>query len=203
MARQIQYILIYVVLFFGIDPAFAQTKISPELKAFNKHLAKTSITFTFPAGFKEVKPGYTDDYGFDYGIASEEGESEIWFKIRSQKDNLAEYLKKGDKRIINPDSLYQDIGLSQANAFKNKSDERPLFIRSIPPITLNRYNADLGKTYLISLPDEQETKHYKFAMLVILQKNKVGTVMAVCFANELGPGFFKNLNKASSCLKFN
>ncbi len=202
MIRRIKYTFICAVLLSCIAPVFAQT-ISPELRAFNKRLIKSDVSFTFPAGFKEVKPGNTGDYRFDYGIASADNDCEIWLKVRSQKDNVAEYLRKGNKRVTNPDSLYQDMGFELAKAFKSNTDDRPLYKRSIPPFTLNRYNANLGKTYLINLADEPETKHYKFAMLVVLQKNKVGTVMAVCFANDLGPRFFSNLNRASSCLKFN
>lgn len=201
MIKQIKHILNTVALILCIVPAFAQTKLSSDNRVFNRHLAKANITFTFPPGFKEVKLG--DNHAFDYAISSTDDDCEIWFKVRSQRENMAEYLRKSDRKITNPDSVYQDIALAQANTFKSKTDDRPLFIRNIPPYTLTRYNADIGKTYLINLPDDPETKHHKFAMLVVLQKNKVGTIMAVCFANELGPGFFKTLNEASSCLKFN
>ena len=59
-----------------------------------------------------------------------------------------------------------------------------------------------GKTYLLNLLDMPETKHYKYALLITLQKGHVGTIIAVCFANEKGAEFFKNINKASKCLKF-
>ena len=203
MTKQIKHIITYLALLFCIVPAFAQVKqpLSPELKSFNKELNKAGITFTFPAGFKEIKPVSTDDYSFDYAIIAPEEDCEIWFQVKSQKENWAGYLKaKNDKHITNPDSLYLENGLAQANAFKS---EHPPLARSIPQAILSRYNADLGKTFLVSLPDAQVTRHYKYAMVVVLQKNHTGSVLAVCFANELGPGFFRNLNKASSCLKFN
>lgn len=190
---------------FCIATAFAQVKqpatFTRDLKNFDKKLSKANIAFIFPTGFKEVKTVTTADYSFDYGIAAPEEDCEIWFKVQTQKDSWINYIKgKNDNHIINPDSLYQEIGLTQAKAFKG--DNAPLD-RSIPPMWLTRYNADLGKTYLVNLPDSPQTKHYKYAMVVVLQKNKVGNVLAVCFANELGPGFFRNLNKASTCLKFN
>jgi hypothetical protein len=192
-----------MALLLCLAPAFAQVKqpaqLTRELKSFDKKLKKAKMTFIFPTGFKEVKAA--DIYNFDYGITAPEGDCEIWFKVQSQKDNWTNYLKgKNDNNIVHPDSLYHEIGLAQAKAFK--SDKVPI-TRLIPSSTLTRYNADLGKTFLVNLPDAPQTKHYKYAMVVVMQKNKTGVAMAVCFANELGPGFFKNLNKANSCLKFN
>lgn len=204
LIKQLRYILVYIALILCITPVFAQVKQQPltrELKNFSKILTKANVSFIFPAGFKEIKAPNTPEHDFDYGIASNEDDCEIWFQVRTQKENWDNYLKRNDRHILNPDSLYREIGQLQANTFKS---DKPAMARSIPPYTTKRYNADLGYTYLISaLPDAQITKHYKVAMVVVLQKNKAGTVLAVCFANELGPGFFSNLNKASSCLKFN
>jgi hypothetical protein len=201
--KKLKYIGFCVALLLGIVPAFTQVKqpaiLTHDLKSFDKKLKKAKMTFIFPTGFKEVKA--TDIYNFDYGIIAPEGDCEIWFKVQSQKDSWTSYLKgKNDNRIVHPDSVYKEIGLSQAKAFKGDKDP---IERIIPANLLTRYGADLGKTYLVNLPDAAATKHYKFAMVVVMQKNKTGIAMAVCFANELGPGFFKNLNKASSCLKFN
>ncbi len=206
MIKQLKHIGFCLALLFCIAPVFAQVKQQPAtaskfLKSFDKKLDKTNMTFVFPAGFKEAKQEDTDRFDFDYGIITPENDCEIWFKVQSQKESWTTYLKgKNDNRIVHPDSVYKEIGLSHAKAFK--SDKDPIE-RVIPPSLLTRYNADLGKTYLINLPDAAATKHYKFAMVVVMQKNKTGLALAVCFANELGPGFFKNLNKASSCLKFN
>lgn len=188
-----------------MSPVLAQVKqseaLTRNLKNFDKKLSKAKMTFVFPTGFKEVKVVDTHVYSFDYGVVTPEGDCEIWFKVQSQKDSWTNYLKgKNDNHVVHPDSLYNEIGLAQAKAFKG---EREPLERSIPASTLTRYNADLGKTYLVNLPDAPQTKHYKYAMVVVMQKNKTGVALAVCFANELGPGFFKNLNKASSCLKFN
>ncbi len=201
--KQLKHIGFCMALLLYIAPAFAQVKqpavLTKDLKSFDKKLTKAKMTFIYPTDFKEVKAA--DILNFDYGIIAPEGDCEIWFKVQSQKDSWTSYLKaKNDNRIVHSDSVYNEIGLSQAKAFK--SDKAPLE-RIIPPSLLTRYNADLGKTYLVNLPDAAATKHYKYAMVVVMQKNKTGVALAVCFANELGPGFFKNLNKASRCLKFN
>jgi hypothetical protein len=201
--KQLKHIAFCVALLFGIAPAFAQVKqpavLTRDLKSFDKKLTKAKMAFIYPTDFKEVKAA--DILNFDYGIIAPEGDCEIWFKVQSQKDSWTNYLKgKNDNKVVHPDSLYNEIGMAQAKAFKG---EREPLERSIPRELLTRYNADLGKTYLVNLPDAPQTKRYKFAMVVVMQKNKTGVALAVCFANELGPGFFKNLNKASSCLKFN
>ena len=200
--KKLKYILVCAVSLFCAASVLAQVKQQPltrELRNFSAQLTKANITFTYPAGFKEIAVPNTPEHPFDYGIASNEDDCEIWFQVRTQKDNWNEYLKRGDRRITNPDSLYREIGQLQADAFKKGA-----MARVIPPFTMKRYNADLGYTFLVTnLPDAQITKRYKIAMVVVLQKNKVGTVLAVCFANELGPTFFSNLNKASSCLQFN
>jgi hypothetical protein len=46
------------------------------------------------------------------------------------------------------------------------------------------------------------TKHYKYALLITLQKAQTGTILAICFANEKGPEFFKNMGLAKNCIKF-
>ena len=206
MIKQLKYIGFCVALLFTIASAFAQVKqplqLTRELKSFDKKLNKAKMAFIFPAGFKEVKSTDTDNYNFDYGIITPESDFEVWFKVQSQKDSWNSYLKaKNDNHVVHPDSVYNEMGLAQAKAFKGDKDP---IERRIPADLLTRYyNADLGKTYLVNLPDAAATKHYKFAMVVVMQKTKTGVALAVCFANELGPGFFKNLNKASSCLKFN
>lgn len=194
-----------MALLLGIAPAFAQVKqpatLTKDLKSFDKKLSKAKMTFIYPIGFKEAKATETDIYSFDYGIVAPEGDCEIWFKVQTLKDGWNNYMKvKNDNRAVPIDSLYHEIGLVQAKAFKG--DEDPI-TRPIPLSILTRYNANLGKTFLVNLPDSPQTKHYKFAMVVVMQKSKTSIAMAVCFANELGPGFFKNLNKVNSCLKFN
>jgi hypothetical protein len=201
--KQLKHIGFCVALMLVIAPVLAQVKqpatLTKDLKSFDKRLTKANISFIFPMEFKEVKA--TDIYNFDYGIAAPEGDCEIWFKVLSQKEAWTNYIKaKNDNRVVHPDSLYNEIGAAQAKAFKSDADA---LVRVIPRMLLTRYNADLGKTYLVNLPDLAATKHYKYAMVVVMQKTKTGLALAVCFANELGPGFFKNLNKASSCLKFN
>jgi hypothetical protein len=189
--------LVCIGLMLCITPVFAQVK-TPTSPRFNKDLADANLSFTLPAGFRETKPAGNDD-SFDYAIEVPDGDFEIWFQAKSLKENRPVKLKN-DKQV-NPDSLYLEMGRAQAAAFVGENG-KPI-ARNIPPYSLAHYGADAGKTYLVNLPDAVATKHYKYAMIVVLQKNHVGTLEAVCFANELGPSFFKSLSTAQNCIKFN
>lgn len=195
--RQIKQILLGVIFLFCIIPVNAQVNRqheSGQLKAFVHKVALANVVFIFPPGFKEIRAGNDDDFSFDYAIELPDKDFEIWFEVKSQKANNEHFNLDG-----NPDSLYAAIGAGRAKAFAGEND---FFTRSIPPDVLARYNADAGKSYFINLQDMEETRHYKYALLIILQKNHTGTIMAICFTNEKGPEFFKNINKAGNCLKF-
>ncbi len=190
-----KWVLLGFGMVFFMLPAIAQVKNSAgtrQLKEFNKELTEASLTFTLPNGFKETRPIAAEGPSFDYGIEYPGADFEIWFQVKP--------IKSKNEKTTNADSLYAEMGRTEATALIG---EKNYLTRTIPQNALMRYNADAGKTYLLNLPDSPTTKHYKYAMVVALQKNHTGTLLAVCFANELGPGFFKNLNIASSCIKFN
>ena len=176
--------------------------ISKQLKDFYVLASDAGATFIFPAGFKEITVVNDEDFSFDYAMELPGHDFEIWFQVRSQKQDWINYehLKNDpNKRIGNPDSLYVSIGQAQASAF---TGDQNYLLRIIPPDILAQYNANAGKTYLLNLQDMPETKRYKYALLITLQKNHTGTIMAVCFTNNKSAEFFKNINKASNCLKF-
>lgn len=195
VSRQISGAILCLGLMLYITPAFSQLKTTSSPR-FNKDLADANLSFTLPNGFREIRPADSED--FDYAIEIPDGDFEIWFQTKSLKENKPIKLK--NDKLVNPDSLYVEMGRAQAQTFLGNSN---YLTRSIPQRSLLAYGADAGKTYLINLPDAGATKHYKYAMVVVLQKSHVGTLEAVCFANELGAGFFKNLSMAQSCIKFN
>lgn len=227
--KQLKQILLTGVLLFCISPAlFSQVRrkvikqkpvsvkhtitpktsanaaaaISAQLKNFLALAANANVNFTFPKGFREIKAPDNEDLSFDYAMEIPGKEFELWFQVKSQKENYASYQRSiGNKNTAqaNPDSLYIGMGTAQAQAFTGDNN---YLLRSIPPKYLAKYNADAGRTYLLNLLDEPVTKHYKYALLITLQKDHTGTILAVCFSNEKGPEFFKNIDKASSCIKF-
>ena len=113
--------------------------------------------------------------------------SKYGFQVKSLKENWANYNKEQNSQT-NPDSLYNRIGEATAITL---SGDKDYYIKVIPSDILARYNADLGKSYLLTLLDVAATKHYKYALLITLQKNHTGSIMVVCFTNEKGPEFFR------------
>jgi len=169
--------------------------VSHEFKEFNELINKAGIVFTMPEGFKEIKPLNTDETSFDYGITIPGVEFEIWFDIRPYKQSQIEAYRTS----TNPDSVYINWGKAQAAAF---SADNNFYTRTIRAENLADYNADWGRTYFMALNDSPYTRHYKYALLITLQKDHTGTIIAECLTNERGPDFFQNINKARNCIKF-
>ncbi|MDF2431812.1 MAG: hypothetical protein JWP44_1443 [Mucilaginibacter sp.] len=211
--KQFKQILITVLLMLFIVPAIAQPKhtrqlktkpvvVSRQLADFNRLVAQANISFTFPAGFKEINAPNNEDFSFDYAMELPGKEFEIWFHIKPEKEDWASYvygLNNPNAQLANPDSLYKDMGAAQAIAFTGEKNSP---VRVLPQHVLARYNADAGRSYMLTLLDLPETKHFKYALLITLHKNHTGTIIAVCFTNDKGPEFFKNMNDASNCIKF-
>jgi hypothetical protein len=173
---------------------------SDQLKDFFHFVAQANATFVYPRGFKEIKAPDDEDFSYDYALELPGRDFEIWFLVKSEKEDWFNYLRTQNNKnsMANPDSVYKELGKSTALTFTDQQAVE----KTLAPDALARYNADEGKTYLLTLLDLPQTKHYKYALLITLQKNHTGTILAVCFSNEKGPEFFKNLNRASHCLRF-
>jgi len=168
-----------------------------QFKNFEKALSSSGIAFTFPDGFKEKKAVSNRDFKFNYALELPDKDFEIWLRVNSVKENK-DLLSDNNMRI-NVDSAYSFIIKQQATTFSSDDD---WLTRAIPPYILNRYNADVGKTYLVNLKDSPITNHYRYALMIVLAKFNTGSVFAICLSNNKGPEFFKNMFEASNCLKF-
>jgi hypothetical protein len=199
LQEQFKQILLTMMLLLIIGAGYAQVKVSRQLKDFSKAIAKANVEFNLPLGFKEIRAPESEDFPFDYAIGIPSQEFEIWFQVKSQKENMANYAHNPNVTLTSPDSLYSVIGEVSAQAF---TGDRKYAVRTIPTHILTRYGADAGKSHLLTLLDNPVTKHYKYALLITLQKNHIGTIMAVCLTNLKGPEFFKNISGADGCIKF-
>lgn len=215
--RQIKQIILIALLVHCALPAMPQRRISKpafrkhyykkpsssdQLKDFTSATTDAGIYFKFPPGYREIPVLNNEDYSFDYAMEIPGREFEIWLQVSSQKEDYILYEQTRNdraKRIETPDSAYIRIGQAQASAL---CGDQQYFMRNISSDVLVRYNANEGKSYLFSLPDLPETKHYKYALVLTLQRDHVGTILAVCFTNEKNPEFFKNINRISQYLKF-
>ncbi|WDF54576.1 hypothetical protein [Mucilaginibacter sp. KACC 22063] len=166
-------------------------QVSKQSRDFNRTASDASVTFTLPEGFKETVPVNSEELTYDYAIALPDHSVEIWFAVKPYKSITRIY--------TNPDSAYISLGKEQVSAF---SADNAYFVRNLTDRILNQYNADVGKSYLLNLNDSPATKHYKYALIITLQKNKAGALMAVCLTNDKGPDFFKEIDKARNCIKF-
>jgi hypothetical protein len=211
--KQIKQILVITALMLCIITATAQVKnkaratvkptaVSSQLTEFNHLTAQANIAFSFPKGFKEIKAPDDEYFSYDYAMQLPGKDFEIWFQVKPEKEDWASYERVANNQnaqLTNPDSVYNSTATAEAIAF---TGDKNYFVRVIPADVLARYHADAGKSYLLTLLDLPATKHYKYALLITLQKNHTGNILAICFTNEKGPEFFKNLDKASNCLKF-
>jgi hypothetical protein len=193
-----------MLLCFAI-PAIAQRKpalVTSQRKDFYQLIKEANLNFTFPAGFREIKAVDNEDYSFDYAMEVPGKNFEMWLQVKSQKQNWISYEKaSGDKKteLANPDSMYIDLSKATARALSGGDN---YLVRNIPPDVLARYNADAGKSYLLNLLDLPATRHYRYALIISLQKNHTGTLMAIYFTNDKDADFYRYVYRAGHCLKF-
>lgn len=210
--KHVTQLALLIVLFVTCSPAEAQVrktkKINLKLKTsgqyavFDSILNAANVRFTPPKGFREIPALNNEDFTFDYAMDIPGQEFEVWYQVRSQKQNWASYERfKTDEqlKLANPDSIYRDIARAHAIAF---TGQRDAFARVLPPVALKRYNADAGRSYVLTLEDMPETRHYQYALLIALQKFHTGTILMVFFTNQKDPEFYKNVERAGSSLKF-
>lgn len=180
----------------------APKPISPHHRDFLRLAAEANVVFSFPSGFREIPPPNDEFFSFDYAMEAQGRQFEIWFKVRSQKNDWKNYLAmKNDPRrqLSNPDTGYLAKGRAMAKTLCNDTIS---VSRDIDQEVLKRYNASAGRSYLVDMPYRAATKHYKYALVLAIEKDRTGTILVVCFTDEKSPEFFRNVNRISHYLKF-
>jgi len=206
--RQFKQILFTAIFLLLVAPVFAQLRRNPAVMIkkpvpnqqktnFYQLIAQTNVSFLWPKGFAEVQAPDDEDFSFDFGLELPGQDFEVWYQIKPEKGDWARF--KDNPQAANPDSLYKGVGKAAAASF---CGDQKYFEINMPHSILARNNADAGKSYLLTLLDLPQTKHYKYALLITLQKDHTGTIIAVCFTNVKGPEFFKNVKRATNCLRF-
>lgn len=210
MVKHLRLMVLLCAICCVAAPVFAQTeptqpvpaKPNSQRKDFYQLLKEAELKFTFPPGFKEVPAVNDEDFSFDFDMEIPGKDFEVWLNVRSQKENWTSYQNtRYDKQrsLANPDSLYIQVSKAFAKAL---TGDDSFLEKNIPPDVLARYNADAGKSYLLNLLDNDATRHYKYALIIALQKNHTGTLVTIYFTNQKNPDFYRNVNRASRCLKF-
>jgi hypothetical protein len=118
---------------------------------------------------------------------------EVWFKIKSHKKDIL------NQREANPDTAYLELIHTAAQSL---GENENFIIRDISNDALLNFNASAGKSYVISLPDQPETKHFKYALILAIEKSNTGTILAVCFTDNTNTDFFRNVNHLSQYIRF-
>lgn len=183
----------------AVKPAEQTTR---QLADFTKEAEEAGIDFNMPEDFKEVPIAGNDTFSFDHAMALPGQDLEIWLQVRSLKQSWASYDQVKNitgKNLPNPDSTYVEAARAHASAM---SDDGRFFTRSLSPTLLEAYNADAGKTYMFTLADTPETKHYRYGLLFALQKDHTGYLLAVCLTNDKGPELFRKISKVRDCMRF-
>lgn len=178
---------------------FGQAKNgSRQLSGFKYLLSNINGSFTIPESFTEIKPANNDKLPFQYGLKFPDAECEVWFQVNSVKGDWQRFERNG-RQGINPDSAYLKVASDEAQIMGGTKD---LLSRPMPPRILQMYNADEGRSYFVTLADIPATKHYQYALLIVLHKNHYGNIVVACLTNEKGPTFFRNIDKLKYCFKF-
>jgi len=204
-SKPLLFIVFFAIIFYCSSYTFAQNKSLPansQRKDFYLLLKEADLKFTFPTGFNEIKVINNDYFSSDFALEESRHNCEVWVVVRSQKQNWVSYENAQNNKkpeLANPDSMYVDIGKAYAIGLTGSQN---YMMRNIPADVLAEYNADAGKSYLLNLRDMQVIHHYKYALIVSLQKNHTGTLLAIFFTNYKDPDFYRYVNSVSHSFKF-
>jgi hypothetical protein len=205
MVLNCRRVLLVAIFLYGALTSIAQKKrkIAPaDRKDFYHLVADANLKFTYPPGFRAIPAINDEDFSFDFALELPAQDFEMWVQVNPQKQNWNSYLhtRYNEKtKQENPDSVFVKLGKADAIAL---SGDDSYLERYMPRNVLARYNADAGRSYLLDLLDLHQTGHYKYALIIALQQNHNGTLVAICFTNQKDADFYKAVNRACRSFRF-
>lgn len=199
--RKILPLLFFLILVNLIGRAQPQPNY-PQLKAFQQTLAGLNGQFNFPRDFREIKTARDADLDIDYAIELPNENFQVWFIAKNQQQRTHPKVFEDDSKSANynPDSIYKSISTATAIALAGKNNYT---FKALPAEMLALFHADEGQSYLLNLYDTPVTVHYKYGLLICLQRNGTGSISMVFLSNDNGPDFYKNVNRACYAIRFN
>jgi hypothetical protein len=200
--RKLLPILLLLLIFANlVSHAQSQSNFT-QLKSFQQTLAALNAQFAFPKDFKEIKTVRGADLDVDYAIELPNDDFQVWFMARNQQQRTKSKVFEDNAKAPNSssDSLYKSVSTATALALAGKNNFTD---KVLPAELLALYHADEGQSYLLNLYNAPVTNHYKYGLLICLQKNGAGSISMLFLGNDNGPEFYKKVNKACYAVRFN
>jgi len=175
---------------------------SSQLKTFQQILLATNLQFTFPKDFKEIKALHQAEMDVDYAMELPDDNFKVWYIVKNlQQRNKLKVSESDPKTVLaHPDSLYRSVYLSTATTLAGKDNYTS---KNLPQEVLDLFHADRGQSCLLNLYNAPLTEHYKYGLLISLQKDGTGCIAMLFLSNDNGPDFYKKVNKAYYSVRFN
>ena len=153
-------------------------------KEFQEYIDTIGLTFTMPAGFKEIAVKENNDLWYSFAIKDKDADFEVRYTVWSLKPTCAEYEKcKLDTNctMVNPNVIYK--GRIQANVL-NMSGGQDYEIGPFPTQAVKKeFNADAGGSSFFEF-NCGFGKGYKYGQMVYLHKDKVADVIITYMSND-------------------
>lgn len=153
-------------------------------KEFQEYIDTIGLTFTMPAGFKEIAVKENNDLWYSFAIKDKDADFEVRYTVWSLKPTFAEYEKcKLDTNctMVNPNVIYK--GRIQANVL-NMSGGQDYEIGPFPMQAVkNEFNADAGGSSFFEF-NCGFGKGYKYGQMVYLHKDNVADVIITYMSND-------------------
>lgn len=155
---------------------------------FAASLEKAGIGMAIPPKHWLVHPVRSVAMPYGYGLRSMQSDFEVWFDVRQMPD------------IPNGDSLAIRQARKQVALL---SSGQKIIAKTVPPEIMKEFfNADLGRSFAVTLRKRHSTRNYRYGLLMVVQKNGQSSLAMLFLSNENGPAFYRDVNRIFYSVKF-